>query len=170
MALDYLHYCWSDKVCQQITFGLTIPEAVLQEARQRAEQRREKIDLAGRTLHKWEGKNLAADTAALADAIIASNPKLHRVDDTLVRISAPISDPATAARVRKIHGYSGAPGAPGDPALHAGAGVAEHQRKWEPAERWSELGSAASVRCCVTPFSGLSPTSQIRFSVSKRAP
>ena len=80
VALDYLHYCWSDKVCQQIIFGLTIPEAVLQEARQRAEQRREKIDLAGRTLHKWEGKNLAADTAALADAIIASNPKLYRID------------------------------------------------------------------------------------------
>ena len=120
MALEYLHYCWSDKVCQQIIFGLTIPEAVLQEALRRGEQRREKVDLAGRTLHKWEGKNLAADTTALADVIIASNPKLHRVDDTLVRISAPLSDPATATRVRKIHDYSGAHGEPGDPALHAG--------------------------------------------------
>jgi hypothetical protein len=29
VALDYLHYCWSDKVCQQIVTGLAIPKAAL---------------------------------------------------------------------------------------------------------------------------------------------
>jgi hypothetical protein len=48
------------------------------------------------------------------------NPKLYRVDQVLVRISCPASDPATAARVRKMHGYKGHAGEPGDPALHAG--------------------------------------------------
>jgi hypothetical protein len=120
VALEYLNFCWSEKVCQQIVAGQAIPQQALDEAQQRSAQRREKIDLAGRTLHKWEGKNLAADTAALADAVIGSNPKLYRVGDTLVRVSAPMSDPATAARVRKMHDYKGRPGDPGDPALHAG--------------------------------------------------
>ena len=97
-----------------------IPDVALAEAGRRAEERREKIDLAGRTLHNWEGRNLAADTAALAEAIIASQPNLYRVDQTLVRISAPVSDPATAERTRKLHRYTGRPGKPGDPALHAG--------------------------------------------------
>ena len=119
LALEYLIHCWSNKVCQEILADCEVPNPVLQEARRRAEERREKIDLAGRTLHKWEGKDLAADTAALAQAIIGSNPKLYRIDQTLVRISQPMSDPATAARLRKIFGYRGAPGEP-DPALHAG--------------------------------------------------
>jgi hypothetical protein len=120
VALRYLHCCWSKNAIKKILAGYAIPQPTVDRAEQSAERWREKIDLGGRTLHIWEGKNLAADMASLADAIIASSPKLHRVDDTLVRISAPISDPATAARVRKVHGYSGPPGATGDPALHAG--------------------------------------------------
>src|SRR5205807_10298718 len=97
-----------------------IPQGALEEAQRRSEERRERVELCGRTLHKWEGKNLAADTAALAEAIIASGAKLYRVDNTLVRISAPISDAATAERVRKMHRYKGQPGDVGDPARHAG--------------------------------------------------
>lgn len=123
-ALDYLHYCWSEKVCQQLMAGQVIPEADLKEARRRSEQRREKIDLAGRTLLKWEGKNLAADTESLANTIIALNPKLYRVDQVLVRISCPASDPATAARVRKMHSYKGRAGDLSDPARHAGERLA----------------------------------------------
>src|SRR5262249_17592256 len=119
-ALDYLRFCWSPKVYQQIVAGQPIPQEALEEARRRSEERREKIDLAGRTLHEWEGKNLAADTAALANDIIKSGAKLYRVDNALVRISAPISDPATAERVRKMHRYKGHPGDVGDPARHAG--------------------------------------------------
>jgi hypothetical protein len=120
VALDYLHYCWSEKVCQQVLAGQAIPDAAIQEARRRSDERRERIELSGRTLHKWEGKNLAAESAALADVVIASDPKLYRVDNTLVRISDPVSDPTTAARVRKMHRYTGRPGEPGDPARHAG--------------------------------------------------
>jgi hypothetical protein len=120
VALDYLRFCWSAKVFEQIVAAQVIPQQALEEAQRRGEQRREKIDLAGRTLHNWEGKNLAADTAALAGAIIASGAKLYRVDNTLVRISAPISDAATLERVRKLHRYKGDPGGAGDPALHAG--------------------------------------------------
>jgi hypothetical protein len=118
VALDYLLSCWSPKAYEQIIAGLTVPQSAIEEARRRSEHRREKIDLAGRTLHKWEGQNLAADTAALSDAIIASKPDLYRVDQTLVWISEPSSDAATAQRVREIHRYNGAPGAPGDPARH----------------------------------------------------
>ena len=120
VALEYLHYCWSEQVFQQASVRQAVPQAVLDEVRRRSDQRREKIDLAGRTLHVWQGRNLAADTAALAQAIIASKPKLYRVDHALVRISPPISDPATAERVRKSHRYTGGPGEPGDPVLHAG--------------------------------------------------
>jgi hypothetical protein len=120
VALDYLRFCWSPKVYQQIVGGQPIPQGALEEARRRSEERREKIDLAGRTLHEWEGKNLAADTAALAHDIIKSGAKLYRVDNALVRISAPISDPATAERVRKMHRYEGRPGDVGDPASHSG--------------------------------------------------
>jgi hypothetical protein len=120
VALDYLRFCWSPKVYEQIIAGQPIPQEALEEARRRSEERREKIDLAGRRLHKWEGKNLAADTAALAKDIIKSGAKLYRVDNALVRISAPISDPATAERVRKMHRYKGHPGDVGDPARHAG--------------------------------------------------
>jgi hypothetical protein len=120
VALDYLRFCWSAEVYQQIVAGQAAPQQALDEAQRRSEQRREKIDLVGRVLHRWEGKNLAADTAALAEAIIASGAKLYRVDNTLVRISAPISDAATAERVRKLHRYTGRLGDPGDPALHAG--------------------------------------------------
>jgi hypothetical protein len=119
VALEYLHYCWGEKALQQILAGYVIPVPAREEARRRAEQKREKITLAGRTLHIWEGKNLASDTAALAEAIIAADPKLYRVDQTLVRLSQPASDSATAARVRKLYGYSGKPGEL-DPALHAG--------------------------------------------------
>ena len=118
-ALEYLKYCWSDKVCQEIVADNAVPQPALDEAQRRAEERREKVALTGRALHTWEGKNLAADTAALAEKIIASSPKLYRIDQTIVRISQPISDPTTAARVRKMYGYTGKPGEP-DPALHAG--------------------------------------------------
>ena len=120
MALEYLLFCWSNEVFQQVTREQDIPETTLQNAQRRCKERHNKIDLAGRTLHKWDGKNLAADTAALAQAIIASETKLYRVDQTLVRISTPISDPATADRVRRMHGYEESPGKPNDPALHAG--------------------------------------------------
>jgi hypothetical protein len=120
VALDYLLFCWSPKVYEQIITGQAIPQVVLDEARRRSEERRERIDLGGRALHRWEGKNLAADTAALAEVIIASGAKLYRVDNALVRISAPISDPTTADRIRKMHRYKGHPGDVGDPARHAG--------------------------------------------------
>jgi hypothetical protein len=120
VALEYLFFCWSAKVCQTILEAHEIPQSVLDEARRRSEQRNEKINLAGRTLHTWDGKNLAAGAAALADAIVAASPHLYRIDKALVRIAAPGSDPATAARVRKIYGYEGRPGEAGDPALHAG--------------------------------------------------
>jgi hypothetical protein len=97
-----------------------IPQEALDEVKRRNDQRRKRVELAGRLLHRWDGKDLAADTAALADAIVAANSGLYRIDSTLVRISAPATDPATAERVRKLHGYEGGPGEVGDPALHAG--------------------------------------------------
>ena len=120
VALEYLLHCWSEKACQSILAAYEIPQEALDEAQRRNDQRRETIELAGRILHRWDGKDLAADTAALADAIVAANPRLYRIDNTLVRISAPVTDPATAARVRKLHNYKGRPGDVGDPALHAG--------------------------------------------------
>ena len=105
VALEYLLHCWSEKACQAILAAHEIPQEALDEAQRRNDQRRERIELAGRILHTWDGKDLAADTAALADAIVAANPRLYRIDDTLVRISAPVTDPATAARVRKLHNY-----------------------------------------------------------------
>jgi hypothetical protein len=120
VALDYLRFCWSAKVYQQIVSGHVIPQEVLEQVLRRSEERCEKIELCGRILHSWGGKNLATDTAALADAIIASGAKLYRVDSALVHVSAPVSDQATAARIRKVYGYTGLPGEPGDPALHAG--------------------------------------------------
>jgi hypothetical protein len=119
-ALDYLSFCWGKKVFEEITAAYAVPPADLDEAQRRGKERRETIDLAGRTLHRWGGKDLAADTAALGTAIVSSGAKLYRVDKTLVRISEPMSDEATATRVRKIHGYTGRPGDAGDPALHAG--------------------------------------------------
>jgi hypothetical protein len=116
VALEYLLHCWSEKDYQSILAACKIPQEALDEAKRRNEQ----SDLAGRTLHMWGGKDLAADTAALADAIVAANPQLYRIDNTLVRISDPASDPATAARVREIHGYQGEAGGSGDPAVHAG--------------------------------------------------
>jgi hypothetical protein len=120
VALEYLLHCWSEKARQSIFAGHEIPQEALDEANRRSDQRRKRIELAGRTLHSWGGKDLAADTAALADAIVAANAQLYRIDNTLVRISAPASDPATAARVREIHGYQGRAGDVGDPALNAG--------------------------------------------------
>lgn len=120
LALEYLLHCWSEKTCESIFAKSEIPQEALDEAKRVNKQRSEKVDLAGRTLHMWGGKDLAADTAALADAIVAANPRLYRIDGTLVRISAPVTDPATAARVRKLHNYEGRPGEVGDPALHAG--------------------------------------------------
>jgi hypothetical protein len=119
-ALDYLRFCWSTNVYQQIVAAHVIPRKVLEQAWHRSEERREKIELSERILHNWEGRNLASDTAALCDVIVASKPKLYRIDKTLVRISDPVLDPATAERVRRLHGYGGRPGDSGDPALHAG--------------------------------------------------
>lgn len=120
LALEYLLHCWSDKACQSIFTRHEIPPPAMDEAKRRDEERRHRIDLAGRILHEWNGKDLATDTAALADAIVRANPRLYRIDNTLVRISSPAADFATAARVRKLHNYDGPPGEAGDPALHAG--------------------------------------------------
>jgi hypothetical protein len=103
-ALDYLRFCWSTNVYQQIVAAHVIPRKVLEQAWHRSEERREKIELSERILHNWEGRNLASDTAALCDVIVASKPKLYRIDKTLVRISDPVFDPATAERVRRLHG------------------------------------------------------------------
>ena len=80
MALEYLLHCWSEKACQAILTAHEIPQAALDEAQRRSDLRRERIELAGRILHTWDGKDLAADTAALADAIVAANPRLYRID------------------------------------------------------------------------------------------
>jgi hypothetical protein len=120
VALDYVRFCWGDKVLEQAVSGLTVPPEALAEASRRSEDRNKRIELAGRTPHVWGGKNLAEDTSALADTIIASGAKIYRHDKSLVRIAAPTSDPATAERMRKLHHYKGRPGDPGDPALHAG--------------------------------------------------
>jgi hypothetical protein len=120
VALEYLYFCWSEKVCQTVVQAHAIPQSVLDEVQRRSKQRGERIDLAGRALHTWDGKNLAADAGTLADTIVAANPHLYRIDNALVRISSVASDLATAARVRKIYGYEGRAGEVGDPALHAG--------------------------------------------------
>jgi hypothetical protein len=120
VALEYLLQCWSEKACQSILAAHKIPQEALDEAKRRNDQRCERVELAGRSLHRWDGKDLAADTAALADAIVAADPRLYRIDSTLVRISAPVTDAATATRARKLHNYKGRPGEVGDPALHAG--------------------------------------------------
>jgi hypothetical protein len=119
-AIEYLRYCWSEKVYRAIFAEHAIPQSVLEEAQRLTDQRRENLDLAGRRPHIWDGNDLAKDTAALADAIVAADPQLYRIDNVLVRISEPAADPATAARVRKLHSYQGQPGGDGDPALHAG--------------------------------------------------
>jgi hypothetical protein len=120
VALEYLLHCWSEKAYQSILAAYEIPQVALDEAQRLNDQRGERVELAGRILHRWDGKDLAADTAALADAIVAADPRLYRIDNTLVRISAPVTDAATAARARKLHNYKGRPGEVGDPALHAG--------------------------------------------------
>src|SRR5262249_58882083 len=71
-ALDYLRFCWSPKAYEQIIAGQPIPQEALEEARRRSEERREKIALAVRTLHECGGNNLAADSAALANAMLHS--------------------------------------------------------------------------------------------------
>ena len=76
-----------------------------------------------RTLHIWDGGNLAAATYALADAILASDVKLYsydKVNKVIVRLSSPASDPTAAARIRELHGYKGKPGDPDDPARGKG--------------------------------------------------
>jgi hypothetical protein len=123
VAVDYLRFCWSEKVLDGLLATHSISNAVLVEATRRGEERRERIDLAGRTLHRWEGNNLADDTRALCTAIADSGAKLYRIDNTLVRISAPASDESTATRVRNTHGYTGEPGAPDDPVRYAGERV-----------------------------------------------
>jgi hypothetical protein len=120
VALEYLLHCWSENACQSILAAYQIPKEALDEAKRRNDQRREIVELAGRILHLWDGKDLATDTAALADAIVAAGPPIYRIDSTLVRISAPVTDAATATRARKLHNYKGHPGELGDPALHAG--------------------------------------------------
>ena len=66
VALDYLLFCWGENVFQQAMVGLNVPPKVVDEVRRRCKERREKVDLGGRVLHRWEGKDLAGDTAALA--------------------------------------------------------------------------------------------------------
>jgi hypothetical protein len=99
------------------------PQAVLEEVERLTDERRERVDLAGRSLPVWSGKDISADTAALADTIVTSGAKLYRTDKILVRVVAPASDPATAERVRKMHGYQGPPEGADDPAIHAGERV-----------------------------------------------
>ena len=123
VAAEYLFFCWSEKVLQGLLATHSIPNATLAEATRRCEERRERIDLAGRTLHTWGGKNLAYDTRALCKAIVDSGAKLYRIDNALVRISAPASDESTATRVRNTHGYTGEPGATDDPVRYAGERV-----------------------------------------------
>jgi hypothetical protein len=123
VAADYLLFCWSKNVLESLLENHSIPNAVLQEATRRGEERRERIDLAGRTLHRWEGKNLADDTRALCTAIVESGAKLYRIDNALVRISAPASDESTATRVRNTHGYTGESGGSDDPVRYAGERV-----------------------------------------------
>ena len=66
---------------------------------------------------------MAYDTRALCKAIVDSGAKLYRIDNALVRISAPASDESTATRVRNTHGNTGEPGATDDPVRYAGERV-----------------------------------------------
>jgi hypothetical protein len=113
IALEFLLFCHGEKSIE----GIPIPPHVLEKAREATEARRERLDLNGRILHQWSGKNLATDTVDLADAIIDSGPTplFFKVDRVLVRISDPTTDPAHAARLRKNHNYTGLPGGKGDP-------------------------------------------------------
>src|SRR5262249_45966846 len=114
-ALEYLLFCWSEKVYLAAIEGRQIPQYVLEEVRQRAEERRERIDLNGRVLHIWDGRDLSAATASLADALIYVGQIFFKIDHVLVRVSDPTADPAHAARLRRIHNYKGPPGGEGDP-------------------------------------------------------
>jgi len=114
-ALEYLLFCWSEKVYKQAIEGQQIPQHVLDNVRQRAEERRERIDLNGRVLHIWHGSDLAADTTALANRIINAGVPFLTVDQILVRVSDPTSNSAHAERLRKSHNYTGPPGGKGDP-------------------------------------------------------
>jgi hypothetical protein len=116
VALTYLLVCWSKGVFDRATARVSIPEAALNEAERRAKDVRERIALAGRTLHTWSGGNLSADTRALADAVASATKDLYRVDGTLVRV---VASAVAAERTRKIYGYEGRPGDP-DPAQRAG--------------------------------------------------
>jgi hypothetical protein len=114
-ALEYLLFRWTEKIHKPIIDGLKIPPRVLEEAKRRTEERREQIDLDGRVLFRWEGRNLSADTTDLANAVIDAGAPVFKVDQVLVRVSNPNSDPVHAARLRKIHKYEGPPGDKADP-------------------------------------------------------
>jgi hypothetical protein len=120
VALEYLRFCWGATVWQQITERHTIPKSVLEEVQRRVDERREKVELDGRTLHIWSGNNLAADTQGLAQAITRSNTKLFRCDKILMLAASPACDDGAAARLRQIYGYRGPPNELGDPALRRG--------------------------------------------------
>jgi hypothetical protein len=107
VALTYLLVCWSKGVFDRATAGFSIPEAALKEAKRRAEKVREVIALAGRTLHRWSGGDLSADTRALAHTLVNTTEDLYRIDGTLVRI---VKSEVVAERTRKIYGYEGRPG------------------------------------------------------------
>jgi hypothetical protein len=118
-ALTYLRVCWGKTAVDRATAAISIPEAASKEAERRADEARERIQLAGRTLHAWSGDNLSADTQTLADAIANAAKDLYRIDGILVRVVKPTADLAAAERIRKIYGYEGRPGEH-DPARHAG--------------------------------------------------
>jgi hypothetical protein len=114
-ALEYLLFCWVPKVHDPIIAELKVPAPVLEEARRRTEERRERIDLDGRTLFHWDGRNLATNTTDLANATIDANAPVYKYDRILVRVSNPSADPVHAARLRKIRNYQGPPGGKDDP-------------------------------------------------------
>jgi hypothetical protein len=118
VALTYLSV-WGKGVFDRAVAGMSIPDAAVKEAEQRAETVRERIQLAGRTLHRWAGDNLSADTNALADAIADTTEDLYRSGGTLVRVAKPAAGSAAAERTRTIYGFKGRPDER-DPAQHCG--------------------------------------------------
>jgi hypothetical protein len=117
IALEFLLFCYGEKAIE----GMPIPPAVLEKAQEATEARRLRIDLNGRVTHDWEGRtDIFTNTQSLAETIVDAGAELYRVDNLLMRLATPISDAATADRLRKLHKYKGEPGAPGDPALSKG--------------------------------------------------
>ena len=119
VALEFLLFCFSE-TSEALIEGIPIPQHVLDKARALTNDRRERIDLNGRTLHIWDGRDIAADTGALGDAILASDAKLNMHGGILIRIASPASNPAAARRIRELHGFKGKPGDKDDPAQGKG--------------------------------------------------